>query len=164
MIKSETALFWMLLGCVVPIELFCAVLAYETIGEIFSTLLIFVIIVLNIAFTAIAIRRSTVLAGLAVVLLALAIVPRQLGLGLRLWGIQNEASQIVGYVYEKKIDTGEFPADLSDYTFANPDVKDLIQSYERLNDGADFMLLYYVGTETTSHWYSSETGWGYYPD
>lgn len=98
------------------------------------------------------------------VVLAAAIIPYQLMLAKRLIDVQAEATRIVAFAYRAKADTGGFPADLSGYSFANPEVARFVQEYDRYRNTDGFQLLYRVGTESTSHWYSSKTGWGYYPD
>ncbi len=163
MIKTETFLFWALFSSMVVLELLCAQLAYETIGEIMSAAMTIGIVIFNSLFAILA-RRSKLLAGVGVVLLALLIIPQQVRLGQRLWEVQSEANAIVGYVYEHRLDHGTFPADLAEYSYANPDAAQYIQDYRLLENDTEFMLLFFVGTDSTSHWYSSETGWGYYPD
>ena len=160
--KKENVLYILLLGLLVPIEIFCAFLAFETIGEIVSILYFFVI-GLNLLFIVLAFRCRT-LAALGVVLLAIAIIPYQLYLGHRLLRVQAEASRIVSYVYEQKLDTGEYPPTLSNYKFHDPEMKQFIRSYSVEPDSSEFLLFYRVGTESTSHSYISEIGWGYYPD
>ena len=86
-------------------ELLCASLAFETIGEIVSTLY-FWAVGLNLLFVVLAFRYRT-LASLGVVILAMSIIPYQLFLGYRLVSVQVEASRIVSYVYEERIDTGK---------------------------------------------------------
>jgi hypothetical protein len=70
----------------------------------------------------------------------------------------------VTYAYERRTDAGEYPRDLSDYEFHDPEMEMYIQAYLVQEDGTEFALFYRVGTESTSHHYSSEIGWGYYPD
>jgi hypothetical protein len=160
--KAEIFLFGLLVGFLVPLEVFCAYLAFETIGEIVSTLY-FLAAGLNLLFILLAFRKRT-LAALGVVLLATAIIPYQLYLGNRLVRVQAEASRIVTYVYAERIDTGEYPSSLANYEFHDPGVKRFIQSYRVEDDAGAFALFFRVGTENTSHYYLSQTGWGYYPD
>jgi hypothetical protein len=160
--KVELLLFVGLLGLLVPLEVFCAYLAFETIGEIVSTLY-FLAVGLNLLFIVLAFRSRN-LAALGVVLLALVIVPYQLYLGDRLVRVQAEASRIVTYVYVERIDAGEYPTSLANYEFHDPEMERFIQSYRIEKEGSQFSLFYRVGTENTSHYYLSPTGWGYYPD
>jgi hypothetical protein len=160
--KVEILLFALLVGLLVPLEIFCTHLAFETIGEIVSTLYLWGV-GLNLLFIVLAFRNRT-LAALGVVLLAIAIIPYQLFLGHRLLRVQAEASRIVTYVYEEKIDTGEYPPTLANYEFHDPKMEQFIQSYRVEKDGSEFSLFYRVGTENTSHYYLSQMGWGYYPD
>jgi len=161
--KTHFFSFLLLTGILVPLELFCASLAYETIGEITSRLYFLGIIPLNLLFIALFFRFQKT-AMLGVVALALIIIPYQLLLGTRLLRIQAETVRIVAYVYEEKEKTGAYPVDLSAYTFQDAHIQPFIQGY-RLDPLKEHFIVYFrVGTDTTSHWYSSETGWGYYPD
>ena len=160
--RVEIALFALLVGILVPLEVICARLAYETLGEI-TSLLYFIAIGLNLIFIVLAFYSRT-LATLGIMLLALAIIPYQLFLGDRLVRVQGEASRIVTYVYEEKIDTGHYPLTLANYEFNDPHVAPFIQTYRVEADGQGFSLFYRVGTENTSHSYISQVGWGYYPD
>ena len=160
--KVEVFLFLLLVGVLVPLEVLCARLTFETLGEV-TSLLYFTAVGLNLIFIVLAFRSRS-LAALGVVLLALAIIPYQLYLGDRLFRVQAEASRIVTYAYEEKIATGDYPATLANYAFHDPDMEPFIQSYRVEQDGSGFSLYYRVGTENTSHSYTSQTGWSYYPD
>ena len=162
--KTELLLFVLLMGILVPLEVLCAYLAYETIGEIVSSLY-FIGLAINLVFIVMAIRYRAV-AALGAVVLGLAIIPYQLVLGHRLLRAQAEAASIVAYVYEYKLDAGEYPSDLSDYVFEDPAIEGYIQQYwvDDSPDWGGFVLSYRVGTESTSHTYSPQHGWGYYPD
>ena len=154
--------FALLLLVLVPLELVCAYLAYETIGEI-SSMLTYFAAGLNLILIVVALRYPRAAAAGAV-LLGLAIVPYQLVLGDRLIRVQAEAAQIVGHVYEERLRTGQFPADLGAYTPLDPPTMAYIQRYERNGAVGGFFLAYRVGTESTSHSYTPDGGWSYYPD
>jgi hypothetical protein len=160
--RKEMLFFGLLVCILVPLEIACAYLAYETIGEVTNTLYFFAV-GLNLLFVIVAFRYRTI-ATLGVVLLALAIIPYQMVLGNRLMRIQSEASRIVTYAYEHRLDSGHYPRSLVNYEFNDADMAQFIQRYDVDPDGSEFSLFYRVGTETTSHSYSSELGWGYYPD
>lgn len=163
-IRKETIIvFVLLLGVLIPLELFCAVLAYETIGEITSSLYVIGVIGLNLLFIVLAFRYRTV-AALGVVVLALLVIPYQVVLGQRLLRVQAEVTHIVSYAYEQRIMSGEFPSDLSSYAFHDIAMEVYIQRYQIDQTHEQFTVFYRVGTESTSHWYSSADGWGYYPD
>jgi hypothetical protein len=160
--KTETWLFALLLGTLVPLEVFCAYLAYETIGEVVSVLY-FLAVGINLVFILLAVRSRS-LAALGVVALALLIIPYQLFLGQRLVRVQAEATRIVSFAYEQKISTGEYPPDLGSYTFHDPEMEKYVQEYRADKSLGGFVVFYRVGTESTSHSYSPRYGWGYYPD
>jgi len=162
--KTEVLLFALIMATLIPLELLCAYLAYETIGEIVSMLYFFAVAI-NLLFILVAIRYRAV-AALGAVALGLAIIPYQLVLGHRLLRVQAEAASIVAYVYEERLQSGEYPSDLSEYVFRDPAMERYVQAY-RVDDSQDwdgFFLSYRVGTESTSHSYSPRHGWGYYPD
>lgn len=161
-VESPT-FFILLLAILLPLEVFCALLAYETLGEVMSGTYMVGIILLNGLLVALFFRhRSAALLGALIV--ALLIVPYQIVLGDRLIRVQAEATRIVAYAYETRADSGEYPADLTGYAFTDTDMQPYIQSYTRSDDGRDFSVFYFVGTETAPHWYESDTGWDYYPD
>ena len=160
--KVEIMLFSLLMGVLVPLEAWCAYRAYETIGELVSGAY-FAALALNLAFIVLAVR-SRLAAAVAAVALGAAIIPYQLVLCSRLLRVQKEAAGLVAHVYEEKLRTGKYPADLRSYVFRDPRMKPYIQGYELTDDGGGFLLTYRVGTESTSHGYSPKDGWGYYPD
>ncbi len=161
--RTETILFMLLMAILVPLELLCASLAFHTLGEVTSRFY-FILVGLNLAFVILALRRWTAAAAIGAVVLAMAVLPYQLMLGDRLLRVQAEAAQIVSYAYEQKIATGQYPADLRGYEFHDPEMKPLIQEYRRDGTVGGFILAYRVGTESTSHLYSPQNGWTYYPD
>jgi hypothetical protein len=160
--KQTALLFILLMQILVPLELACAYLAYETLGEITCTLY-FLAVGFNLVFVVVAIRRP-VPAALGAVVLGLAIIPYQLMLGHRLLRVQREACQIVAHVYETRPATGEYPSDLANYEYRDPDMESFIQSYRSDESVGGFVLSFRVGTENTSHTYTPESGWSYYPD
>ena len=161
--RTDVLLFALLLGALIPLEFVCALLAYETVGETTSGIYLVSIIGLNLLFLAVAFRYRAV-AAIAVVGLALLIIPYQVILGDRLLRVQAEVTRLVSSVYEQKFMSGVFPSDLSGYTFSDTEMKTFIQSYQVSQTCEQFTIFYRVGSESTSHWYSSEDGWGYYPD
>jgi len=160
--KPTTQLFILLMLVLVPLEIGCAYLVHETIGEVTSSLY-FLAVALNLVFIVAALRYPRA-AGLGALALALAIVPYQLVLGDRLLRVQQEASRIVAYAYEERLAAGAYPADLSDYGYHDPAMQKYIQRYAADDSAGGFFLAYRVGTENTSHTYTPENGWGYYPD
>lgn len=161
--KSEFILLGLLLVVVLPLEIIAAKLAFHTLGEVYQSLYFLVMIVLNLPFLILAFRSRT-LAAIGIAVVALALIPYQFYLGYRLVRMQEETTRIVAYAYEHKASEGAYPADLAGYEFSDPALAAYVQEYFLSEDGADFMVRYRVGTVNTSHWYSSESGWGYYPD
>jgi hypothetical protein len=146
----------------VPLEIGCGFLAYETLGEVTSKLY-FLAILLNLGFIILAIWHPT-LAAVAALVLALMIVPYQYVLRDRLIRVEVEAGRIVAYVYEERLAEGEYPADLSGYEFHDKAMRPYIQTYRPNEEAGGFSLFFRVGTETTSHSYSPAWGWSYYPE
>ena len=160
--KAEVLLFVLLMGILIPVEVLCAYLAYETIGEVVSVIY-FLVAGINLVFILLALRNRAV-AALGAVALGIVIVPYQLVLGHRLLRVEAEAARIVTYAYECKLDTGQYPPNLSNYEFHDPGMEEYIQSYGTDEAYGGFVLHYRVGTESTSHSYAPKHGWGYYPD
>jgi len=150
----------MLLAVLVPIEFGCGLLAYHTIGEIagwqFRLLLL-----LNLAFLAAFALGSRRFAILCILVLAVGIVPYSVMLGVRWWLIHQDAVAIVDFAERTRIETGEFPVDLTAYEFRHPSIEGYIHyRHERQT----FQVSYHIGTTSTSHWYDHGEQWQYYPD
>ncbi|MBM4032696.1 MAG: hypothetical protein FJ291_13035 [Planctomycetes bacterium] len=160
--KVDILLFSLLIGVLVPLEVWCAFLTYETIGEV-ARVVYFAALALNLPLIVLGVRYRLA-AALAAFALGAAVIPYQLVLCSRLLRVQKEAASIVAHVYEERLKTGKYPADLRSYVFRDPGMKPYIQGYELTDDGGGFLLTYRVGTESTSHWYHPKDGWGYYPD
>jgi hypothetical protein len=160
--RPQRWLLALLMLVLVPLEVACAYLAFETLGEVVSGLY-FMALAVNLVFILLAIR-SPVAAATGAFLLGLVIIPYQAVLGQRLIRVQAEAARIVCYVYEERLESGEFPADLADYVFHDPGTEAYVQNYSLAEDYGGFVLTYRVGTENTSHSYSPKDGWSYYPD
>lgn len=160
--RSQRWLFALLMLAVVPLEIGCAFLAFETLGEI-TSMLYFMAVAVNLVFILLAVRRPAA-AAVGAFVLALAIIPYQAVLGQRLVRVQAEAAGIVSFAYEEKLESGEFPTGLADYVFHDPGTEAYIQRYAPDDEHGGFVLSYRVGTENTSHSYSPKDGWSYYPD
>jgi hypothetical protein len=156
-------LFIALMIVAIAIELVCAWLAYHTIGEIVSSLM-FLVVALNIVPIVLFAVRKQAFAVLVALVLVAAIVPYQAVLGYRLIAVQQEAVTVISYLYETKLHTGEYPADLSGYSFHDPSLSPFFHQYSRSAEHGGFTLCWYVGTPNTSHSYTPIHGWGYYPD
>lgn len=138
--------------------------AYHTLGEIARLLYGLIAAAGNLGVLLLA-RRKRRAAALAALLLALAVVPYQAALAVRLHRVQGEAARIVAYAYEQRLQTGAYPADLTGYPFHDAAMRPFIQGYQRNEaECGGFCLFYRVGAESTSHSYSPRNGWGYYPD
>ena len=108
--------------------------------------------------------KSRLWPAVGAIVLAVVIIPYQLWLGARLLRVQSEAARIVTYAYEEHARTGAYPVDLSGYHYHDPSVRSFVQRYAAEDRHGGFQLVYRVGTENTSHWYSPKDGWAYYPD
>jgi len=160
----ECRLLAVLILILALLEAASVIIAYHTLGEIPRLLYGLIVAAGNLGIVLLA-WRSRQAAAVAALLLALAIVPYQATLTVRLHRVQAEAARIVAYAYEQRLQAGQFPADLSDYDFRDAVVRPFIQSYaHNETDCGGFCLFYRVGTESTSHSYSPRNGWGYYPD
>jgi len=159
--KLKRVLLYML-GLWIP-EFFCAVLAYETVGEVCSKMLILLMVAGNIVVALSLLARVPLLSWALLLFLVLLIVPRQLYLAARLVMLQSEAERLVAYVQEYKRGSGSYPPDLSGYRFHFEINRKHVQRYVVTPTG-EFGLFWYIGTPGTSHRYVSDQGWGYYPD
>ncbi len=161
--RGATISFAALVAVAVAAELAGAWIAYHTIGAVMSQLLFFVA-GLNLVPIVLHAARKPYLAVLAVLALFVVIVPYQALLGHRLLVLQDEAGGVVSYLYDARLRTSEYPADLSGYSFRDPSLRPFFQEYRRDADLGGFGLYWYVGTPNSSHSYTPRQGWGYYPD
>lgn len=147
----------------IVLEIFCAKLAFETVGEVASAGLLWLVALNIIPLTLLILKKQKEIAMGLLLLIALIIIPAQLYLGYKLLLLKEESANITAYIYEEKINKNTFPADLSGYTFSFPKLQKHF-TYLKKSDG-NFEIFYFVGTENTSHFYVSEhKKWGYYPD
>lgn len=178
MTKINKVLFLLVFGLLVGLEIFCANLAFETLGEITSGILS-LFVALNIIPLILLLKNKITLATIFIIIIALILVPQQLYLGKKLIDLKEEGANIVAYLYEQKIETGNFPSDLSGYTFSFPKLQKHFTYYKEFGwfehpkkSNQAFHLLYFVGTKNTSHFYYSRdqkwgeyiARWAYYPD
>lgn len=142
-------------------EIACAELAWHTIGEVVSSLYVILIFFNIIPFLLGFTKFRRLAVGLAL-LCALLIIPYQVLLGYRWHLLRQETLSIVAHVNQVKKQTGEYPPNLSAYQFLHPRLQHHItyEYYEPTN----YSVYFYIGTPDTSHWYNSNSGWGYYPD
>lgn len=159
---SEIFLLLLLLALLVPIEIVCAKAAYGTLSEIAGGVYWAVVIGGNALVLSVAIF-SRFAASLLAVLLGMAVIPYQVQLMQRHVNVQTEAARIVAHAYEVKQKTGEYPQDLANYVFQQAGTSRFI-GFKSGEDAGGFLVSYFVGTETTSHWYSPKDGWRYHAD
>jgi hypothetical protein len=160
---------WLALFVVtIALELFCSWLAYYTLSQNSVTLLLLgtvfaaltsMLLRVGYVFNVAGIRHASLACILGWFLL---IVPYHLNLGVRWAALQHEAARIVSWAYEERLAQGRFPESLDHYTFSDPRLARFFHTFQR--EGNDFILSYYVGTTSTSHWYRPSQGWCYYPD
>ncbi len=160
--KAEWVLFALLMITLILLEALCARLAYETLGEVMSTVY-GLLVTLNLIPLVLFLRHRTA-ATLIALALALVIIPYQLILADRLWRAQAEAERILAYAYEQRLNTGRYPPSLIEYNYRDQDMAAYVHEYQLDDMRGGFVLSYSVGTPTTSHTYSPATGWTYYPD
>ena len=82
----------------------------------------------------------------------------------RKWAVIHEdIVAIVRFAEEKKSTTGHYPVDLEGYVFKNPKVKNHIYGLAS-DEPHGFRITYFMNDPGITYWYSSKTGFGYYPD
>lgn len=161
----QRVLFLTALVVAILAEWTAATLAYHTIGEIISGLLI-LLIGLNLIPLTLHVARQPRAAWATLALVALLLVPYQVVLGARWLALHAEAEQIVAHAEQMRRETGSYPTNLAGYTFQNGSLRPYFTLYNP-QDGSDseFLLSYSIGTPSTSHSYVAKTGtWFYYPD
>jgi hypothetical protein len=82
----------------------------------------------------------------------------------RKWAVIHEdIVAIVRFAEDSKNKTGHYPASLEGYTFKNSRVRSHIYQFGTDEKGG-FRIVYFMNDRGITYWYSSETGFGYYPD
>lgn len=82
----------------------------------------------------------------------------------RKWAlIHEDIVAIVQFAEESKSKTGHYPSNLEGYTFKHAQVKAHIYGL-RSDETNAFWITYFMNDPGISYWYSSKTGFGYYPD
>ncbi|MEM9799414.1 MAG: hypothetical protein AAGA20_03745 [Planctomycetota bacterium] len=153
----------MTLLALLPLEALCAQAAFHTLGEVDQIGVWFAVVAGNVFALALAVFSARA-ATIAAILVGVAIVPYHVGLIRRHSLVRHEASRIVAFAYEAKAETGAFPESLDGYAYERPGVARYVQHYRADEEVGGFCVMYFVGTPTTSHWYTPKGGWQYYPD
>lgn len=154
-VKSARLTFISFVVLLTLLEIYAARLSYENYGWT-APLIILLCTPLNFVGVALYFNKHPILSLLFVVVLALAIVPRQLHLTKKLHLLREEALSITNYLYQQKLSTGKFPESLETYQFKYPTLK---QSFwYRKSEENEFEIQFFVGTENASHFYSSRYG------
>ncbi len=161
--KIARTVFMVLLLTMVMIEIYCAKLSYENYGW-WMPIFLYFLVFLNLLPVALFFKNAEIPAIILVVLLAVAIIPNQLTLTHKLMLEREEAGSITNYVYQQKILTGKFPANLNNYKFKYSALKD--DFYYTQDGETSFTIHFSVGTTSTSHFFMHYTGtrWEYYDD
>jgi hypothetical protein len=141
-------------------EYLAALVTWHTVSEIESWLHI-VAIFLNIIFVLIFFRRKFI-ATFCVISLSGFLIGPQIYWGVKYLLIDAEIKSIISYMNTYKKDHGLYPQNLKTYVWEYPFVQKHIQDFKV--DGLEYQITYCIATQSTSHWYSSQTGWGHYPD
>ena len=162
--RRRCAIGILLMNCALFLGYMCGHAAYYTVGEIQSLPYLLFLPLGWIPAILLAFRRwkESIASGAVLVAFAiLVLVPNQVILLHRLWQLQQDANLIVSHLHESRdADTG-FPEELVGYPFLHPE---LSQHFSYTRNGEHFRLSYWVIKPGISYWYSSRTGWGYYPD
>lgn len=161
--KHHYVSFLALLGVLVLLEGVSARVAFHTVGAVFSGLM-FLAIALNAVPLVMYLAHRHLLATALALALGLMMVVPQVVLAERLYALQAEAARMVAYAYDTRAQTGAFPASLDGYTFADPGLAEHFHEYGTSEEQGGLYVSYWVSTPSTSHYYSVEHGWGYYPD
>lgn len=160
---KESFLMTVAVFSVVLLELFCAHLAFETLGAITSSFYFLVVAINIVPVILLFTNKQRTLAVFILSFIGLLIVPYQLYLGDKLISLKEEAANLTAYLYNQEQIDGTYPEDLSAYEFSFPELKNHF-TYNK-STSEQFELYYFVGTENTSHYYKSgDNKWGYYPD
>jgi len=142
-------------------EVACARLAWHTVGEIHSALLM-CLVWLNFAPPLFYLLKFKKLAVGLALFGAVLIVPHQVFLGHRWHLLQQETLSIAAYVNRVKKQRGSYPKTLAAYRFLYPSLQPEL-TYEYYKP-SDYAVHFHIGSPNTEHWYEAGSGWWYYPD
>ena len=82
----------------------------------------------------------------------------------RKWAaIHDDIVGIVRFAEDAKTKTGRYPASVEGYAFKNGWVKSHIYQFGP-EEAEAFRITYFMNDPGIAYWYSSKTGFGYYPD
>lgn len=83
---------------------------------------------------------------------------------IRKWAVIHEdIVALVRFVEDAKSKTGNYPSNLEGYVFQNPEIRSHIYDFQS-DETNGFRITYFMNNPGISYWYSSQTGFGYYPD
>jgi hypothetical protein len=165
----DVATFLGVASVAMALMIYAAHLAYYTIGLIEEMAYWFAILVPGVSFVILGLFAKTRRLGYVWLLtLAALLVPYQIVLGARWYRLDAEARAIISYLKAYHAKHGAYPADLSGFTSQRPELgREFIYSTSPNGPGIPspaFYLGYSIGSETTTHDYTPERGWFYYPD
>ena len=161
--KNSSFSFIIILISLVSLEIYSIFLSYTNYGW-WMPGFVFGLTLLNIIPLLFFIFKKTTIAYFVTCFIALTIVPNQLYQHERHFKLQEEASNVVNYIYEHKIRTGYLPDDIKKYQYRYRELKDQIEYSKYENN--KFLVSYSVGTNSTTHYYNNSRGnsWEYYDD
>jgi predicted membrane protein len=155
----DAILFAILLSILIGMELLAAWVAFYTLGATYHQYF-YLLISFNVAALLLFEVNRKFTAVLFALLLALVIIPVQLYWGYRFLHIQEEAKNVVNYVYSYRLEHHQFPEDLSEYPEKYPDLKKFVVFRPEPDD---FVVSFYVRHRKASHYYRHSGGvhWKY---
>ncbi|MHB0756885.1 hypothetical protein [Polaribacter sp. M15] len=161
-LKNKSDLnFKIILITLVLFEIISCYYAYYTLGEVKQFIFI-LILSLNIISFLLYHYKLKIISLVVAIIIGLVIIPYQSLLVSKWFELKKESSMLVEYLHSYKRKNGEFPENISDYTFQNQKLTSNFSYYINSND---FRLHYYIGTKGTTHFYYNNVGkWEYYPD
>jgi hypothetical protein len=165
----DAAIFLGVASVAMALMIYAAHLAYYTIGELVDVAYGIAILVPGVSFVIMGLFAKTRRLGYVWLLtLAALLVPYQLVLEARWYRLDAEARAIISYLNACQAKHGAYPSDLSGYTFRHPE---LAQEFwyrtgttSPIIPSPAFQLGYQIGANSTSHIYTPECGWFFYPD
>ena len=151
---------------VVYAEFGAALLAYYTVGEIYSAMMMLGIWINVFAMWLLLFRRRVyrVIACVLYLTIGALAIGQQGVYGVRWYRNHAEAESIIAYAAAHHAEHGDYPPDLDGYKFERSETRAFF-TY-RLTSATDYWLSYWISSTATSHSYSptDEDGWFYYPD
>ena len=164
---NKNTFFYLAAIIIIVVEIYCAEISYYNYNA-FEPFFIYLAILLNFIPSVLFYYKKRIISAILFALIAAYIIPEQISMRLKYLENKSLGVDIVDYIYDYKEKYNKFPENLSTFKFKNKALEEEF-IYKKDNEN-DFVLLFSVGTKSTSHYYrhsrtdSFKRAWNYCDD